>query len=91
MMLSSRSLKVGKHVEVVANGTSYRGILKGITATEIYLKSPTKTWAIPADRVKSIREVPQRGGFSDQKRNEDSGSDEAPLDLAKVGEDEKAK
>lgn len=82
-MMSSYNRKIGKQVEVTANGTTYRGVLKGMTATEIFLKSPTKTWQIPMDRVRSIKLF---GTSSSVPHSTDQSSKVETFDLSEVTE-----
>ncbi len=56
-MISSFKHKTGETVEVRANGNTYRGVLKGISETEVYLKTIYKILALPLSQVQSIRKV----------------------------------
>lgn len=54
-MLTSHRPKIGAKVQVHANNTTYVGILVGMSESEIYLKSPTRTWTIELSKVRSIK------------------------------------
>ena|GEM_PF-4486166 len=55
MIQNNQTPKPGDSVEVYASGSCYSGILIGMTESEVYLKSATRTWVIPMDRVQSVR------------------------------------
>lgn len=44
----------GDEVVVHANRSQYKGILIGMTESEVYLKSPTRTWTIDMKRVQAV-------------------------------------
>jgi hypothetical protein len=46
---------IGKEVEVIANGTSYRGVLIEVSDTEVHLKSTMQWMSLPASGVSSIK------------------------------------
>lgn len=46
---------IGKTVEVLANGTRYRGILIEVTDLEVQLKTSMQWLSIPVASVSSIR------------------------------------
>ena len=46
---------IGKEVEVVANGVSYRGILQEVSDTEVYIKTSMQWMALPVSTVNTIR------------------------------------
>ncbi len=48
---------VGKEVEVLANGMSYRGTLVEVSDTEVHLKTPMQWVALPASSVSQIKAV----------------------------------
>lgn len=54
-MIRRHSIRIGENAEVHANGTIYRGIIKGMTEQELYLKMPAKTWVIETQRISLIR------------------------------------
>ncbi len=45
----------GKHVEVIAEGIIYRGILKELGEDEIYLESESGWIVIPMEKVADIK------------------------------------
>ncbi len=59
---------IGKEVEVIANGISYRGELVEITDSEVNLKTLMQWISLPVSAVntiqlaKQIRQEPERGG-----------------------------
>jgi hypothetical protein len=46
---------IGKEVEVMANGVSYRGTLVEVSDTEVHLKTLLQWVALPASSVGQIR------------------------------------
>jgi len=46
---------IGKEVEVIANGVSYRGVLMEVSDTEVHLKSATQWMSLPMMTVNTIR------------------------------------
>jgi len=46
---------IGREVEVIANGLSYRGTLIEVTDTEVYIKSPFQYISLPASSVSEVR------------------------------------
>ncbi len=48
---------VGKEVEVLANGMSYRGTLVEVSDTEVHLKTSMQWVALPASSVSQIKAV----------------------------------
>jgi hypothetical protein len=63
---------IGKEVEVIANGMSYRGVLIEVSDTEVHLKSTMQWMSLPVSGVSSIklagvteREWDREGLFSD--------------------------
>jgi hypothetical protein len=46
---------IGKEVEVLANGMSYRGTLVEVSDTEVHLKTMLQWVALPASSVGQIR------------------------------------
>ncbi len=64
---------IGKEVEVMANGTTYRGVLIEVSDTEVHLKSTMQWMSLPASGVSSIklagvavRELEREGLFTDE-------------------------
>ncbi len=51
---------IGKEVEVIANGTAYRGELVEITDNEVNLKTLMQWISLPVSTVNTIRIVGQR-------------------------------
>ncbi len=63
---------IGKEVEVLANGTTYRGVLIEVSDTEVHLKSMMQWMSLPVSGVSSVklagqgqREPSREGIFSD--------------------------
>ncbi len=48
---------IGKEVEVLANGMSYRGTLVEVSDTEVHLKTPMQWVALPASSVSQIKAI----------------------------------
>jgi hypothetical protein len=46
---------IGKEVEVIANGVSYRGVLMEVSDTEVHLKSTMQWMSLPTSSVSVIR------------------------------------
>jgi len=46
---------IGKEVEVVANGTSYKGVLIEVSDTEVHLKGMLGYVSLPASSVTEVR------------------------------------
>ncbi len=46
---------IGKEVEVIANGVSYRGVLIEVSDTEVHIRTSMQWLALPASSVTSIR------------------------------------
>ncbi|NTW60805.1 MAG: hypothetical protein HGB21_01495 [Nitrospirae bacterium] len=46
---------IGKEVEVIANGTSYRGTLVEVSDTEVHIKSRLQYVSLPASSVTEVR------------------------------------
>ncbi len=46
---------IGKEVEVIANGMTYRGVLIEVSDTEVHLKSTMQWMSLPASSVSSIK------------------------------------
>lgn len=46
---------IGKQVEVIANGTSYRGMLVEVSDTEVHIKSRLQYVSLPASSVTEVR------------------------------------
>ena len=44
----------GQEVLVHASGFQYRGVLVGADETELYLRSETRWWVLPLERVTSV-------------------------------------
>lgn len=53
-MIQTKKPKIGSQVEVYANQSVYRGELVGMSETEIYIKTTTRTWALPLERVSRV-------------------------------------
>lgn len=47
--------QIGKLVEVRANGTTYTGVLKTMTETDIILQGLQRKWTLPLSQVVQIR------------------------------------
>ncbi len=63
---------IGKEVEVLANGTTYRGVLVEVSDAEVHLKSMMQWMSLPVSSVSAIRlagqgqrEQEREGTFSD--------------------------
>ena len=57
-MISALSkYKVGKEIEVRVGGSTYKGILKGMTETELYLKTTMKTWVFPISSIQNLKYI----------------------------------
>ncbi len=63
---------IGKEVEVLANGMTYRGVLIEVSETEVHLKSTMQWMSLPTSGISSIklagvvaREWERDGLFSD--------------------------
>ncbi len=46
---------IGKEVEVIANGITYRGVLIEVSDTDVHLKSTMQWMSLPASTVSSVR------------------------------------
>lgn len=46
---------IGKEVEVIANGISYRGILVEVSDAEVHIKNMMQWMALPVSTVSTIR------------------------------------
>ncbi len=46
---------IGKEVEVIANGVTYRGVLVEVTDTEVSLKSLMQWISVPVSGVNTVR------------------------------------
>ncbi len=46
---------IGKEVEVIANGMSYKGVLIEVSDTEVHLKSTMQWMSLPASTVSTIK------------------------------------
>lgn len=46
---------IGKEVEVIANGMTYRGVLIEVSDTDVHLKSTMQWMSLPASTVSSVR------------------------------------
>jgi hypothetical protein len=46
---------IGKEVEVIANGTSYRGTLVEVSDTEVHIKSRLQYVSLPVSSVTEVR------------------------------------
>ncbi len=71
---------IGKEVEVIANGMSYKGVLIEVSDTEVHLKSTMQWMSLPASTVSSIklagivtRDLERDGLFSDGSTPESEG------------------
>jgi len=56
-MLQSKQLKKGTQIIVHANSCAYKGELVGMTETELYLKTPTRMWTLPIDRINHVENL----------------------------------
>jgi len=52
-----KSLPVGKKVRIRTRSSTYEGILKSADIDDAYIKTQTKTWAIPFDQIIEIKEI----------------------------------
>ncbi len=71
---------IGKEVEVIANGMTYRGVLIEVSDTEVHLKSTMQWMSLPASGVSSVKlagtaakEWERDGLFSDGSTPENEG------------------
>ncbi len=46
---------IGKEVEVIANGLTYRGVLMEVSDTEVHLKSLMQWMSLPASTVSVVK------------------------------------
>jgi hypothetical protein len=46
---------IGKEVEVIANGMTYRGVLIEVSDTDVHLKSAMQWMSLPVSGVSSVR------------------------------------
>jgi hypothetical protein len=46
---------LGKEVEVIANGVTYRGVLVEVSDTEVHLKSSMQWMSLPVSSVSEIK------------------------------------
>ncbi len=46
---------IGKEVEVIANGMTYRGVLIEVSDTDVHLKSTMQWMSLPASSVSAIK------------------------------------
>lgn len=46
---------IGKEVEVISNGMTYRGVLIEVSDTEVHLKSTMQWMSLPASGVSSVK------------------------------------
>jgi len=46
---------IGKEVEVIANGMTYRGVLIEVSDAEVHLKSTMQWIALPASSVSAVK------------------------------------
>jgi hypothetical protein len=51
---------IGKEVEVIANGTVYKGVLVEVSETEVHLKGQLQWIALPASSVSQVKLAGQR-------------------------------
>ena len=51
---------IGKEVEVIANGTVYKGVLIEVSESEVHLKGQLQWIALPASSVSQIKLAGQR-------------------------------
>jgi hypothetical protein len=51
---------IGKEVEVIANGTVYKGVLIEVSETEVHLKGQLQWIALPASSVSQVKLAGQR-------------------------------
>ncbi len=71
---------IGKEVEVIANGMTYRGVLIEVSDTEVHLKSTMQWMSLPVSGVSSIklagvavRDWEREGLFSNGSTSESEG------------------
>lgn len=46
---------IGKEVEVIANGMTYRGVLVEVSDVDVHLKSTMQWMSLPASSVTSVK------------------------------------
>ncbi len=51
---------IGKEVEVMANGTMYKGVLIEVSDTEVHLKGQLQWISLPASSVSQVKLAEQR-------------------------------
>lgn len=68
-MISRYKAKIGERIEIYANGCTYEGVLTAMSDREIYLKSVTKTWAIPIDRIQKLVYVADKKTLAQKKED----------------------
>lgn len=51
---------LGKEVEVIANGTVYKGVLVEVSDSEVHLKGQLQWIALPASSVSQVKLAGQR-------------------------------
>jgi hypothetical protein len=51
---------IGKEVEVIANGTVYKGVLIEVSETEVHLKGQLQWITLPASSVSQVKLAGQR-------------------------------
>ncbi len=51
---------IGKEVEVIANGTVYKGVLIEVSESEVHLKGQLQWIALPASSVSQVKLAGQR-------------------------------
>jgi hypothetical protein len=51
---------IGKEVEVIANGTVYKGVLIEVSESELHLKGQLQWIALPASSVSQVKLAGQR-------------------------------
>ncbi len=62
---------IGKEVEAIANGITYRGVLVEVSDTEVYIRSTMQWMALPVNTVSVVRlagqsrQEPERDGIID--------------------------
>ncbi len=57
---------IGKEVEVLASGTTYRGILIEVSDTEVHLKTSMQWISLPASSVSAVKLVGEKRRESDR-------------------------
>ncbi len=60
---------VGKEVEVLANGMSYRGTLIEVSDTEVHIKTTMQWVSLPASSVSEVKLVEKRSAATADKLN----------------------